>query len=276
VISIRQRRIHSTRRGRDGPWSAIAAAALTGGSFAAVLLSMRLPNSWELSDAPRARDLATERVVFITSREAPFMVAPLVVLAIPSARTMPPSMPRTKNAITRARLDTGSTHPTTSAAPARVTESQLPFPSLSPSTLSPRLVPARSRGAPWYSLPRPRNPFAPPRRPSADEQDSTLSALSAQVIELAARRVPPQSERDAAAKEAMLKMRLSGRILLVPPDNSGGLITSSIPLPLFGAGSSRAKRARASRVFEKNRARLERLRQRADSSRRARGDSLPS
>ena len=61
--------------------------------------------------------------------------------------------------------------------------------------------------------------------------DSTLDALSGQVPELSARRVPSRSERDVAAKEALLKMRLSGRILLVPPDNSGGLITANIPLP---------------------------------------------
>lgn len=99
--------------------------------------------------------------------------------------------------------------------------------------------------------------------------------MGAEVPELAARRVRTQSERDAGAKEAMLKMRLSGRILLVPPDNTGGLITSGIPLPLFGAGPSRAERSRNSRAVDENRVRLERLRQRADSLRRSRADSLP-
>jgi hypothetical protein len=95
------------------------------------------------------------------------------------------------------------------------------------------------------------------------------------VPELAVRRVQPRSERDAASKEAMLKIHLSGRSLLVPPDNTGGMITSSIPLSLFGAGASRAKRRRDSQVADENRARLERLKQRADSLRRARADSLP-
>ena len=84
---------------------------------------------------------------------------------------------------------------------------------------------------------------------------------------------PTQSERDAMAKEAMLKMRNTGRILLVPPDNSGGLIT--MPLPIFSRGPSRARRVRESEAFDENRARLARLRQRADSARRARGDTLP-
>jgi hypothetical protein len=108
---------------------------------------------------------------------------------------------------------------------------------------------------------------------TADERDSALNVMSDAVPDLAAWRVPTQSERDAAAKEAMLKMKLTGRILLVPPDNSGGLIT--MPLPLFGAGPTRARRAREKQAFDENRARLERLRQRADSARRARGDSLP-
>ena len=89
------------------------------------------------------------------------------------------------------------------------------------------------------------------------------------------RRGQTHAERDAGAKEAMLKMRLSGRILLVPPDNSGGLITSSLPLPLFGAGAPRAKRARESRALDEIRNRLARLGQRADSLARSRVDSLP-
>ena len=108
---------------------------------------------------------------------------------------------------------------------------------------------------------------------TAEERDSALSVMSLMVPDLAASRMPTQGERDAAAKEAMLKIKNSGRILLVPPDNSGGLIT--MPLPLFSRGPSRARRARDSRAFDENRARLDRLRLRADSARRARGDSLP-
>jgi hypothetical protein len=110
---------------------------------------------------------------------------------------------------------------------------------------------------------------------SAAERDSTLHALGAEIPELAARRIQTQGERDAASKEAMLKIHLSGRSLLVPPDNTGGMITASIPLPLFGAGPSSARRRRERQVDDENRARLERLKQRADSLKRARGDSLP-
>ena len=102
-----------------------------------------------------------------------------------------------------------------------------------------------------------------------------LHALGAEVPELAARRIQTPAERDAASKEAMLKIHLSGRPLLVPPDNTGGMITASIPFSLFGAGPSRASRRRESRVVDENRARLLRLKQRADSLRRVRGDSLP-
>ena len=91
---------------------------------------------------------------------------------------------------------------------------------------------------------------------------------------LAARRVPTEEERDAAAKEAMLKIRNSGRALMVPPDNTGGLIASRISLPFLSAGPSRAARAREAKAFDENRARLARLRERADSLRRARADSL--
>ncbi len=98
--------------------------------------------------------------------------------------------------------------------------------------------------------------------------------MAERFAELAARRVPTEAERDAAAKEAMLKMRLSGRTLLVPPDNTGGLIRSGFPVPLPGSGRYKAARARDNRAMDENRARLERLRVRADSLRRARADSL--
>jgi hypothetical protein len=145
---------------------------------------------------------------------------------------------------------------------------------LAPVALPPRLVVPRQSTA-WLTVPGRHDPFSPAGPLSAVERDSTLAAMAAAFAELAARRVPTQGERDAAAKEAMLKMRLTGRILLVPPDNTGGLITASIPLPLFSAGPSKARRARDRQAFDENRARLERLRQRADSARRARGDSVP-
>jgi hypothetical protein len=156
-----------------------------------------------------------------------------------------------------------------------VIEAVTPSAALSPGVFSPRLAVPRLPGTSWYSAPRPRNPFAADAPLSRAEQDSTVGVIGPAVPGLAARRVQPQSERDAAAKEAMLKMRLTGRILLVPPDNTGGLITSSIPFPLFSRGPSKVRRMRDQRAFDENRARLERLRQRADSARRARWDTLP-
>jgi hypothetical protein len=79
------------------------------------------------------------------------------------------------------------------------------------------------------------------------------------------------AERDSASKEAMLKIRLSGRTLLVPPDNSRGMITA--PLPFLSRGPSRAKRARDERALDEGRARLRRLQARVDSLRGVR-DSL--
>ena len=102
-------------------------------------------------------------------------------------------------------------------------------------------------------------------------RDSVLTALSRLTPEAAARRIPTRPEIDAAAKEATLKMRLTGRPLLVPPDNSRGLITARIPLP---GGPSKAVRARAQRADDEGRARLRRLLARIDSLRRVRADSL--
>ena len=75
----------------------------------------------------------------------------------------------------------------------------------------------------------------------------------------------------------MLKMRLTGRTLLVPPDNSGGLITASIPVPfLNGRKISDEERRRTFEASRAARAIRERLRQRADSLKRARSDSVAS
>ena len=117
----------------------------------------------------------------------------------------------------------------------------------------------------------PHDPFADPAPLSPLERDSVLSALSAMTPEAAARRVSTRAEVDSAAKEATLEMRLAGRPLLVPPDNSGGLVTLRVPLP---GRPSRSERARVRRADDEGQARLRRLRARADSLRRAREDSL--
>jgi hypothetical protein len=274
VISLRNAGLRPSSSGPSTSCSVLAAAALTCASFAGVLRSMRQPSLWAVSATLRARDPAPERVVFVTLRDAPPSSAQQTALAIRSARLNRPVAPRVERSSGNPPRDTGSTQPMSTAAPATATEPGEPYASLSPSPMSPRLVPPRLRGAPWYSFSRRRHPLAPSEPLSAAERDSTLRALGAEVPQLAARRLRTQSERDAAAKEAMLKIHLSGRPLLVPPDNTGGMITASIPLPLFGAGPSKARRQRESEVLDENQARIKRLTQRTDSLRRARVDSL--
>ena len=142
-------------------------------------------------------------------------------------------------------------------------------------TPSSRLVLPGKRDMPWNSDHPRRNPFAPAEPPRNVEQDSILSALGNDVPELAVRRGQTGSERDAGAKEAMLKMRLTGRILLVPPDNTGGLITSNFPMGVFGVHEARKRRERNNEAISDNRMRLARLNLRADSLRRLKLDSLP-
>lgn len=120
-------------------------------------------------------------------------------------------------------------------------------------------------------VPRARDPFAEPLPLDPVARDSVLAALSTMTLEAAARRVPSRAEIDSAAKEATLKMRLADRPLLVPPDNSHGLITARVPLP---GGPSNAIRARVQRTDDEGQARLRRLLARADSIRRIREDSL--
>lgn len=99
-----------------------------------------------------------------------------------------------------------------------------------------------------------------------------MKALGDGVPEAAARRVATQEEIDAAAKEAMLKIRQSGRALLVPPDNTGGLIATSFPIPVLSRGA--AKRARDRGMLDSTRARVDRLQRRADSVKAVREDSI--
>ena len=134
--------------------------------------------------------------------------------------------------------------------------------------------PRPDRGGRWV-LPRiARDPFAEPAPLDPVERDSVLTALSTMTPDAAAHRAPTRAEVDSAAKEATLKMRLAGRPLLVPPDNSRGLITVRLPLPGAPSRSSESERAHTRRADDEGRLRLRRLRARADSLRRARDDSL--
>jgi len=202
--------------------------------------------------------------------------SPLPVLHVertPTHVTIATSVGRaTDSPASEARPDTGSALPL-SRREDRVPSNAHAHLPRSTLELSPRLLaPGRAR-VPWYSTRAFRSISSPPEPPSATERDSTLVDLHAALPDLAAARAPTPSERDAAAKEALLKMHNTGRLLLVPPDNTGGLISSSIPLPLLGAAPSHARRVRDIRAYDEGRARIERLRARADSMIRARTDS---
>lgn len=259
--------------GRDGFWPAIVAAVLTCVSFGSLLVSIRESHARARFASSTALRPPTEAVVFFTPREP---------VRNPTAgepsRPIRPARARARSADSAARsaatlpLEADPAQRVTATSPLTAEASRESVSTLSFST---RLSRPRQHEEPWYVAPRGPNLFKPAEPLTGPERDSVLRILGSDVPGLAARRGQTTSERDARAKEAMLKMRLTGRVLLVPPDNSGGLITSSLPLPLFGARPPSATRARATRADDDNRARLERLRQRADSLRRSRADSLP-
>jgi len=246
-------------------WLALlAATSATCGSFVALLLSLYY---------------ATSRSTVVASRET--AVGEHVVLVIP--RLERPASDRvarespTSSAISPvARTADTPPHDTASrrsdAAPTGPGPELLSAP-LSIDAVS-RLARPRPGQAITFARPDAHDPFAAPGPPTTEARDSVLHALEAMTPELAAQRVPSRDEVDAAAKEATQKIRLSGRTLLVPPDNSGGLIVARIPLPLLRPGPSKAARLRDRRSDVEGQARLRRLVARADSARRARHDSI--
>lgn len=258
---------------RYGVWSVILAVLLTFASFGGVVATMYQPHSQMRFEASAARSPQHEAVVFFTPRQP----AQESRAAHPAR---PIRAPRARVTSTDTATRAGAAVPLATdvakqATPANGVTEQKSSESLVPASPSTRLTRARHDEEPWYVAPRGRNPFKPAKPLTIAEQDSVLRRLGTDVPDLAFRRGQTVAERDARAKEAMLKMRLAGRVLLVPPDNSGGLITSSIPLSLFSAKPPSARRARSSSAEDDNRARLERLRQRADSLRRVRIDSVP-
>ena len=235
------------------------------------MVSLRQPHAKMRSDASAALSPQTEAVLFFTPRET----MQRGIAAGPS-RPSRPTREQTRSADSAvsvgAALSLDAAQRATAATTVSVEQSREFLFAPSP---SPRLARPRRDEKPWYVAPRGRNPFKTADPLTNVERDSVLRSLGSDVPDLAMRRGQTTSERDARAKEAMLKMRLTGRVLLVPPDNSGGLITSSLPFPLLGARPPSATRTRASHADDGNRTRLERLRQQADSLRRSRADSLP-
>jgi hypothetical protein len=223
---------------------------------------------------------ATSRSAVVTFRAA--APSERVVLVIPRAE--PPSSDRvarqrsTSATIPLAPRTAIPPPPDTASTRAAAAPTTAPSPTPSGALLSidgvSRLARPRPGSGTMFGPQNARDPFAPPAPLTLGERDSVLHALETMTPELAARRVPSRAEVDAAAKEATLKMRLSGRTLLVPPDNSGGLIVARIPLPRLRPGPSKAARARDRRAVDEGQARLRRLLARADSARRARQDSL--
>ena len=250
---------------RNAWWPLVAATVATWSAFMGVLVS--LPYVVPATDSRRVEESAGERIILVQPWPAPSDAAETPrSAALPSrART------QSRRIADVPAVDTGTVAPT---ARATVTPDRLPVPpSLSPDATW-RLARPLPEHAGGWSVPRiTHDPFAAPAPPAPAERDSVLVALSTMTPEAAARRAPTRAERDSTAKEAMRKVRQSSRILLVPPDNSGGMITA--PLPFLSGGPSRAQRARDQLALDEGRARLLRLQARVDSLRRARADSLP-
>jgi hypothetical protein len=255
------------RRRREGWLALLAATAATCGAFAAVLLSLHRLTAVS-SVAARRREPSREQIVLVVPRVYHSTRRdPMVDRAAPSATLRAPRAPHSPRETPR---DTGSAPPDPRAVASETR-----------ATASAR-VPTFD-GAARLARPRPNHtgrwvvptvvydPFAEPAPPASAVRDSVLAALSTTTPEAAAHRIPARAEVDSAAKEATLKMRLAGRPLLVPPDNSAGLITTRVPLP---GGPSKADRARLRRADDEGQARLRRLLARADSARSAREDSL--
>jgi hypothetical protein len=270
VISIRRHAPQFTRRDRPHLWSTVVALVLSAASFAGVMRSLSQVVASVGAPSPYTPDATPERITFVTPHVAPTVLAPTIAPSIPTA----PTVPRGTGEVARPvapRPDSSFALPASPSVTPNYTEPRSPFEVPAPFA---RLLPPGSGSASPFAPRSVRDPSAPAAPPSAAERDSTLAALGNSFAELVARRVPTRSERDSTVKAAMLKMHNTGRILLVPPDNSGGLVTAAIPLPFLGPGQSNARRVRDRAVHDENRARLERLRQRADSMRRARDDSL--
>jgi hypothetical protein len=270
VTSIRRHAHQFTRRDRPHLWSIVVAVMLNAASFAGVMGSLRPVVASVDARSPYAPPPTSERIVFVMPRTAS-VASTLRNAPTPAAPAAPPATPEVVQSVPPAP-DSGSALPASPGATPNVAELRSPLDVPVPSARL--LAPGSGNSSSPFAARSAHDPFAPATLPSRAERDSTLAALGESFAQLVARRVPTRSERDSNAKEAMLKMRNSGRTLLVPPDNSGGLITARIPLPFLGSARSRSRRAGDRAAHDENRARLERVRQRADSMRRAREDSL--
>ena len=262
VISLLPSGLHPARR--TAWWPLCAATVVTYGSFVGVLLSLRYVAGVPATPS-RTPQTSREWILLVLPRAS----EPRADDATGTVRDPSVTMARAPRVVNSPPRDTGEV-PTSSASMATTSSSPLSSSALSLDAVSRLARPRPDLGA-WIAAPDAHDPFASSAVPTAAVRESVLIALSTMVPDLAARRVPTRAERDSAAKAATLKMRLAGRPLLVPPDNSGGVITVRIPLP---AGSSTKARLRDAGSYDEGRTRLRRLLARADSARRAREDSL--
>lgn len=264
MLSLRKPRHYTARSRSDVFFALLAAASATSASFVAVILSLYRVTP-ERGVAPRQHAPASELVVIVEPR------APSTVNHTPVFHRSPVTpAPRASRSVAAPHLDTGSAEGRSAAIAA---DAVRPSP---PSALSIDATSRLARPHPdhvgrWVVPRIARDPFAEPAPLDPVERDSVLSALSTMTPEAAAHRTPTRAEVDSAAKEATRKMRLAGRPLLVPPDNSGGLVTLRLPLP---GEPSKAERTRVRSADDEGQARLRRLRARADSARRVAHDSI--
>jgi hypothetical protein len=213
---------------------------------------------------------------FVVSRSSPPAGAERVAFILPAPTALPP-----------ARLRAAREHAAASAtsAPVEAVVSRPPSVPIGPpdsasiAAASTAAAPAPASGQSAASdgnstigpvlAPRGFTPSSPLTRRVID---SVLDSLNAKMPALIWARIPTRAERDAAYKESVLAMRLSGRTLLVPADPhlAAGL---SLPSVFSRRRQRESARVRTDSILAGNMERLARLRVRAqrDSLRR---DSL--
>lgn len=264
--------LHSSPRAyllqRDDRWSALVACVVTATVFIALLATLALAL---LAPVARPVDVAEqrERITYVTS--APSRVpAPTPPAFVRPLAPLPSSVARDTGAANVGRSVPSSGTPPPSATSASPPAAPPPAPS-SIGSPSSRLMP--SRGTALLTPPVVFDPFAERVAPSPEVRDSLLRELRDAIATVAPTRAMSSARRDALLKDGAMRTHLLGRPQLDKPVGNGtysGKGGGGISVPLFEPGPSRGSRVHDSVSFAENLARLERLRLRADSLRRAR------
>jgi hypothetical protein len=246
----------------DG-WSLLVASLATVVAF--LLLLDTLVRATAVPVVVPTDAVTTERVTFVTPRPPSVEIpASLRSRGPASARSTAP-LP----AVPAPSRDTAASSPSAPPGPgvrhvpaaAAVVTVGAPSSRLMPSRSGASLVPA-----PGF------DPFRERAAPSPEMRDSLLRDMRDTIAIVARTLVMTGAQRDALIKEGMLRNKVSGRTLLDPGVGNGTYRggAGGIPLPFLEPGPSRGQRVRDSISFAENRARLQRLRARADSLRAAR------